>query len=150
MFNDLKLIRKKYNLTQKELSRILGISQASISRIEKEGKIPENLSKKIISIFYSDKISANIEKESLEIYQLMRDTNNPYSRIASINRTLINLNQAVNEATIQLNYLSGDTSFLEIKHKVKRQIKTTIKTLQKAIYDLENIINNTYIEVEED
>ena len=153
MYFDLKILRKKINLTQKEIAKILSVSQSTISKYEKTFNVSEEIYNKIL-IKFKNEISEkdqknNFNEEEIEGYQLMRDLIKPYSRIASINRVLIELNQAVTKASIQIETLTSDSEFKKIKHKVKAPIKTTTKFLKKILEDLEEINNNDFIEIEE-
>ena len=154
MYFDLKILRKKINLTQKEIAKILSVSQSTISKYEKTFNVSEEIYNKIL-IKFKNEISEkdqknNFNEEEIEGYQLMRDLIKPYSRIASINRVLIELNQAVTKASIQIETLTSDSEFKKIKHKVKAPIKTTTKFLKKILEDLEEINNNYFIEIEEE
>ncbi|WP_338967434.1 helix-turn-helix domain-containing protein [Fusobacterium nucleatum] len=155
MYFDLKILRKKINLTQKEIAKILSVSQSTISKYEKTFNVSEEIYNKILIKFKNeisekDQKKNNFNEEEIEGYQLMRDLIKPYSRIASINRVLIELNQAITKASIQIETLTSDSEFKKIKHKVKAPIKTTTKFLKKILKDLEEINNNDFIEIEEE
>ena len=47
MGNEIKRIRKKFNLTQVELAKILGVSQPRIARMEKQKTVTIDMLKKI-------------------------------------------------------------------------------------------------------
>ena len=99
------LIRKKYKISQQEMAEILGVSQSYLSKIEKGNlHISSKLEKKMKLFFIktnSNKKTSEIEKEIIETYDLIRNDNNIYSRIADINRILIDLNKELEVSDIK-------------------------------------------------
>ena len=150
MENNLKKIRKKLNLTQKDFAKILKTSQSQISLYEKGIKtIPENLKASINSLLSKKEIS-EFEKEILETYEMLREENNPFTAIASFKRSLINLNQEISKTSININTLEENPDFKKISTRLKRPIKTTLKYLELIKNQLNDIINNDYIMIEEE
>lgn len=157
----LKNIRKKKNLTQRELGNILGISNQMVSKIENSIAIPSKiLTKKIIDLFpdefypfiekkYSKINIKEFEKEIMETYELLREENNPYTAIASFRRNLIKLNQEISETSININTLQGNDNFKYTIPKIKRPIKTTIKYLESITNQLKEIIDDDYLKIED-
>lgn len=143
MENNLKKIRKKLNLTQKDFAKILKTSQSQISLYEKGIKIiPENLKTSINSLLSKKDIS-EFEKEVLETYEMMRNENNIFSKIASINRVLIDFNKELEGKMLILDTLITDDT--NIKNKIKNPIKTTLKNLKKYQKHLEEILDDSLI-----
>lgn len=143
MENNLKKIRKKLNLTQKDFAKILKTSQSQISLYEKGIKtIPENLKASINSLLSKKEIS-EFEKEILETYEMMRNENNIFSKIAAINRVLIDFNKELEGKMLILDTLITDDT--NIKNKIKNPIKTTLKNLKKYQTHLEEILDDSFI-----
>lgn len=143
MENNLKKIRKKLNLTQKDFAKILKTSQSQISLYEKGIKtIPENLKVSINSLLSKKEIS-EFEKEILETYEMMRNENNIFSKIAAINRVLIDLNKELEGKMLILDTLITDD--INVKNKIKNPIKTTLKNLKKYQTHLEEILDDSFI-----
>jgi DNA-binding protein len=150
MENNLKKIRKKLNLTQKDFAKILKTSQSQISLYEKGIKtIPENLKVSINSLLSKKEIS-EFEKEILETYEMLREENNPFTAIASFKRSLINLNQEISKTSININTLEENPDFKKISTRLKRPIKTTLKYLELLKNQLNDILNDDYIMIEEE
>lgn len=161
----LKKIRKKNHLTQRGLGEILGISNQMVSKIENSKiEISAKLIKKIIEQFpdefssdikskkqYSKKELNDFEKEILETYELIRNENNYFAKISSINRILIELNKDLEEKVIKLETLISDKDSFLIKNRIKNPLKTTIKNLKNYQSRLENILeDNSIIKIEEE
>ena len=139
MENNLKKIRKKLNLTQKDFAKILKTSQSQISLYEKGIKtIPAS-----INSLLSKKEISEFEKEILETYEMMRNENNIFSKIAAINRVLIDLNKELEGKMLILDTLITDDT--NIKNKIKNPIKTTLKNLKKYQKHLEEILDDSLI-----
>ena len=163
----IKKYRILNKLTQKEFGEILGVNNRTISDIEKNNRISPKLAieflvnfkvdsadKKIIeqkSNVYVEKVKEKrepkkikietdvfTEKEILDTYNFIRKQNRPLSKVADINRKLIDMSVFVESAIIMI---EKDLDFgdEDLKYKVKRAIRTTIKRLRKNIIDLENI-----------
>ncbi|MDK4482062.1 hypothetical protein MWG00_12350, partial [Fusobacterium necrophorum] len=90
------------------------------------------------------------EKEILETYELLRESKNPYTAIASFRRVLIDLNQSISESSIIINTLQGNSNFRETIPRIKRPIKTTLKYLETITNQLKDIIDSDYLQIEED
>jgi hypothetical protein len=160
--NMLKKIRVKKNLTQRDVGKILGISNQMVSKIESGNtSVSKNLVKKIIENFpeefsvikekkYTKKEISEFEKEILETYEMLREENNPFTAIASFKRSLINLNQEISKTSININTLEENPDFKKISIRLKRPIKTTLKYLELIKNQLNDIINNDYIMIEEE
>ena len=158
----LKKIRVKKNLTQRDVGKILGISNQMVSKIESGNtSVSKNLVKKIIENFpeefsvikekkYTKKEISEFEKEILETYEMLREENNPFTAIASFKRSLINLNQEISKTSININTLEENPDFKKISIRLKRPIKTTLKYLELIKNQLNDIINNDYIMIEEE
>lgn len=143
MENNLKKIRKKLNMTQKDFAKILKTSQSQISLYEKGIKtIPENLKNYINSLLSKKEIN-EFEKEVLETYEMMRNENNIFSKIAAINRVLIDLNKELEGKMLILDTLITDD--INVKNKIKNPIKTTLKNLKKYQTHLEEILDDSFI-----
>ena len=143
MENNLKKIRKKLNMTQKDVAKILKTSQSQISLYEKGIKtIPENLKNYINSLLSKKEIN-EFEKEVLETYEMMRNENNIFSKIASINRVLIDFNKELEGKMLILDTLITDDT--NVKNKIKNPIKTTLKNLKKYQKHLEEILDDSLI-----
>ena len=141
MENNLKKIRKKLNMTQKDFAKILKTSQSQISLYEKGIKtIPENLKNYINSLLSKKEIN-EFEKEVLETYEMMRNENNIFSKIASINRVLIDFNKELEGKMLILDTLITDDT--NVKNKIKNPIKTTLKNLKKYQKHLEEILDDS-------
>ena len=157
--NILKIIRKKYKLTQKEIAKIIGVSHQTISLIERgDYKASKKTVNSLIKNFtlefkektYSKKEITEFEKEVLETYELLREEKNPFSAIASFKRSLINLNQEISKTSININTLEENPEFKKISIRLKRPIKTTLKYLDLIKNQLIDILNDDYIILEED
>ncbi|EFG28602.1 helix-turn-helix domain-containing protein [Fusobacterium periodonticum] len=157
--NILKIIRKKYKLTQKEIAKIIGVSHQTISLIERgDYKASKKTVNSLIKNFtlefkektYSKKEITEFEKEVLETYEMLREEKNPFSAIASFKRSLINLNQEISKTSININTLEENPEFKKISIRLKRPIKTTLKYLDLIKNQLIDILNDDYIILEED
>lgn len=156
--NILKIIRKKYKLTQKEIAKIIGVSHQTISLIERGDY---NASKKTVNSLiknfplefkektYSKKEINEFEKEVLETYEMLREEKNPFTAIASFKRSLINLNQEISKTSININTLEENPDFKKISIRLKKPIKTTLKYLELIKSQLIDILNDDYIMLEE-
>lgn len=157
--NILKIIRKKYKLTQKEIAKIIGVSHQTISLIERGDY---NASKKTVNSLiknfplefkektYSKKEINEFEKEVLETYEMLKEEKNPFTAIASFKRSLINLNQEISKTSININTLEENPEFKKISIRLKRPIKTTLKYLDLIKNQLIDILNDDYIILGED
>ena len=159
--SSLKILRKKYNLTQKSLAEALGLSRQMIYLMENN---KAKASKKTINLLikkfptdfgkqekkYTKKEINEFEKEILETYEMLREENNPFTAIASFKRSLINLNQEISKTSININTLEENPDFKKISTRLKRPIKTTLKYLELIKNQLNDIINNDYIMIEEE
>jgi len=56
MAGEIKRIREKYNLTQVQLAKMLGVSQARISRMEKQNSVTIKTLRKI-----AEKLNASVK-----------------------------------------------------------------------------------------
>lgn len=157
--NILKIIRKKYKLTQKEISKIIGVSHQTISLIERgDYKASKKTVNSLIKNFplefkektYSKKEINEFEKEVLETYEMLREEKNPFTAIASFKRSLINLNQEISKTSININTLEENPDFKKISTRLKRPIKTTLKYLELLKNQLNDILNDDYIMIEEE
>lgn len=157
--NILKIIRKKYKLTQKEIAKIIGVSHQTISLIERgDYKASKKTVNSLIKNFplefkektYSKKEINEFEKEVLETYEMLREEKNPFTAIASFKRSLINLNQEISKTSININTLEENPDFKKISTRLKRPIKTTLKYLELIKNQLNDIINTDYITIEEE
>lgn len=157
--NILKIIRKKYKLTQKEIAKIIGVSHQTISLIERgDYKASKKTVNSLIKNFplefkektYSKKEINEFEKEVLETYEMLREEKNPFTAIASFKRSLINLNQEISKTSININTLEENPDFKKISIRLKRPIKTTLKYLELIKNQLNDIINTDYIMIEEE
>ena len=159
--SSLKILRKKYNLTQKSLAEALGLSRQMIYLMENN---KAKASKKTINLLikkfptdfgkqekkYTKKEINEFEKEILETYEMLREENNPFTAIASFKRSLINLNQEISKTSININTLEENPDFKKISIRLKRPIKTTLKYLELIKNQLNDIINTDYIIIEEE
>ena len=150
----LKILRKKYNLTQKSLAEALGLSRQMIYLMENN---KAKASKKTINLLikkfptdfekqekkYTKKEISEFEREILETYEIMRNENNIFSKIAAINRVLIDLNKELEGKMLILDTLITDD--INIKNKIKNPIKTTLKNLKKYQTHLEEILDDSFI-----
>ena len=152
--SSLKILRKKYNLTQKSLAKALGLSRQMIYLMENN---KAKASKKTINLLikkfptdfekqekkYTKKEISEFEREILETYEIMRNENNIFSKIAAINRVLIDLNKELEGKMLILDTLITDD--INIKNKIKNPIKTTLKNLKKYQTHLEEILDDSFI-----
>ncbi|WP_336182760.1 helix-turn-helix transcriptional regulator [Fusobacterium polymorphum] len=152
--SSLKILRKKYNLTQKSLAEALGLSRQMIYLMENN---KAKASKKTINLLikkfptdfekqekkYTKKEISEFEREILETYEIMRNENNIFSKIAAINRVLIDLNKELEGKMLILDTLITDD--INIKNKIKNPIKTTLKNLKKYQTHLEEILDDSFI-----
>ena len=159
--SSLKILRKKYNLTQKSLAEALGLSRQMIYLMENN---KAKASKKTINLLikkfptdfgkqekkYTKKEINEFEKEILETYEMLREENNPFTAIASFKRSLINLNQEISKTSININTLEENPDFKKISTRLKRPIKTTLKYLELLKNQLNDILNDDYIMIEEE
>lgn len=157
--NTIKNIRKKNKLSQNELGKILGISNQMVSKLE-NGKVnaSEKIIKKLIELFpleiygytreklYTKNSLKEIEKDVIDTLEIMRSEKNIYSKIALINRTLIDLNKTLEEKMITLDTLI-DYNNKELLKKIKNPLKTTVKNLTKYKNRLEEIMYNNVLEI---
>ena len=152
--SSLKILRKKYNLTQKSLAEALGLSRQMVYLMENN---KAKASKKTINLLikkfptdfekqekkYTKKEISEFEKEILETYEMMRNENNIFSKIAAINRVLIDLNKELEGKMLILDTLITDD--INVKNRIKNPIKTTLKNLKKYQTHLEEILDDTFI-----
>ena len=152
--SSLKILRKKYNLTQKSLAEALGLSRQMVYLMENN---KAKASKKTINLLikkfptdfekqekkYTKKEISEFEREILETYEMMRNENNIFSKIAAINRVLIDLNKELEGKMLILDTLITDDT--NIKNKIKNPIKTTLKNLKKYQKHLEEILDDSLI-----
>ena len=160
-----KKYRVENNLTQKEMGDILGIDKRRISDIENKNRISSKVAleflvnfktksseKKIIeeqTNIQVEKVKENrgqrkikietdvfTEKEILNTYNFIRKEYLPLSKVADINRNLIDMSIEVESRIIKIEK-SLDFSDDELKYKVRRAIRTTVKRLKKNIRELE-------------
>lgn len=159
--NILKIIRKKYKLTQKDLGETIGVSHQTISSIERGAykaskKTINSLIKKFPLDFesqekkYTKKEINDFEKEILDTYEILKEQNNPFTAIASFKRSLIDLNQEISKTSININALEENPDFKKISIRLKRPIKTTLKYLDLIKNQLIDILNDDYIMIEEE
>ena len=74
---------------------------------------------------------------------MMRNENNIFSKIASINRVLIDFNKELEGKMLILDTLITDDT--NVKNKIKNPIKTTLKNLKKYQKHLEEILDDSLI-----
>ena len=89
-----------------------------------------------------------MEQEIIETYELMRMEKNPFSKIAVIQRSLIEINKVIEENMIILETALEPLNEI-ISKKLKRPLKTTIKSFEKNKEKLEKLLANEYL-IEED
>lgn len=155
----IKKIRKNNKLTQKTLGKLLGISNQMVSKLENGQVNPsQKLIKKIIELFplevygytkekiYTKKSLSELEKDVVDTLEVLRNEKNIYSKIALINRTLIELNKTLAEKMTTLDTLI-DYNNKELMLKIKNPCKTTIKNLENYKNRLKNIIENNVIDI---
>lgn len=169
-----KLIKKKrteLGIKQKEMAKVIGISTPYLSDIETNKKIPSKAltfkiddflekkrrkEKKKLEIDnemtnekkYTKRELKEMEQEIIETYELMRIEKNPFSKIAVIQRSLIEINKVMEENMIILETALEPLNEI-ISKKLKRPLKTTIKNFEKNKKKLENLLTNEYL-IEED
>ena len=78
----------------------------------------------------------------------MRIEKNPFSKIAVIQRSLIEINKVMEENMIILETALEPLNEI-ISKKLKRPLKTTIKNFEKNKEKLENLLTNEHL-IEED
>ena len=169
-----KLIKKKrteLGIKQKEMAKVIGISTPYLSNIETNKKIPSKTlmfkiddflekkrrkEKKKLEIDnemtnekkYTKRELKEMEQEIIETYELMRIEKNPFSKIAVIQRSLIEINKVMEENMIILETALEPLNKI-ISKKLKRPLKTTIKNFEKNKEKLENLLTNEHL-IEED
>jgi len=169
-----KLIKKKrteLGIKQKEMAKVIGISTPYLSNIETNKKIPsKTLTFKIDDFLekkrrkkkkkletdnemtnekkYTKRELKEMEQEIIETYELMRIEKNPFSKIAVIQRSLIEINKVMEENMIILETALEPLNEI-ISKKLKRPLKTTIKNFEKNKEKLENLLTNEHL-IEED
>lgn len=169
-----KLIKKKrteLGIKQKEMAKVIGISTPYLSNIETNKKIPSKTlmfkiddflekkrrkEKKKLEIDnemtnerkYTKRELKEMEQEIIETYELMRIEKNPFSKIAVIQRSLIEINKVMEENMIILETALEPLNKI-ISKKLKRPLKTTIKNFEKNKERLENLLTNEHL-IEED
>lgn len=142
--NILKEARKERKMNQKKMAKILGISVSWLSKIENNKKEPSvELSKKINSFLKKNTINENknkekkytkeqlkdMEREIIETYDLIRSEKNVFSKIAFVNRVLIDFNKNMEESFLKLDVLI-DKSDEYLSKKINRSLKSTLKNLE--------------------
>lgn len=170
-----KLIKKKrteLGIKQKEMAKAIGISTPYLSNIETNKKIPsKTLASKIEDFLekklrkekkkkleidvesmsekkYTKRELKEMEQEIIETYDLMQIEKNPFSKIAAIQRSLIEINKVMEENIIILETILEPLN-QNILKKLKRPLKTTIKNFEKNKEKLEKLLANEYL-IEED
>ena len=148
----IKKERKKIGFKQKDLAKRIGISTSYLCNIEKNNRIPsEKIKRKIERIFrkqYTKKELKEMEQEIIETYELMRIEKNPFSKIAVIQRSLIEINKVMEENMIILETTLEPLNQI-ISKKIERPLKTTIKNFEKNKEKLKKILINEFL-IEED
>ena len=89
-----------------------------------------------------------MEQEIIETYELMRIEKNPFSKIAVIQRSLIEINKVMEENMIILETTLEPLNQI-ISKKIERPLKTTIKNFEKNKEKLKKILINEFL-IEED
>lgn len=170
-----ELIKKKrteLGIKQKEMAKDIGVSIPYLSNIETNKKIPSKILELKINNFlekkerkknkkklktdvkstqekkYTKQELKEMEQEIIETYELMRMEKNPFSKIAVIQRSLIEINKVIEENMIILETALEPLNEI-ISKKLKRPLKTTIKNFEKNKEKLENLLTNEYL-IEED
>ncbi|WP_321330495.1 helix-turn-helix transcriptional regulator [uncultured Ilyobacter sp.] len=163
-----KKYRLKNKLTQKELGNLLGISSKYVSNIENLRKpvpkkmivflvdnftiskedtqtLESNKNNKLINTKKEKSLSKREmelnqkEKEILATYDFIRENHFILSKVAHINRLLIELNNSMEKyiAEIELSLFEDD---VELIKKVSPAIKTTLKRVSEKKNRLESLI----------
>ena len=162
---ELKRLRKKYKLSQRELGGILGVSNQMISKLENNKVNPSNnLLNNIRREFKKEKINFQFEvykkpeklytkdelnqyeKEIIETYESMKIETNQFSRISSINRVLIDINIFLEEKMFVLEGLVDNVNE-EILLKIDGQLKTTLKNFERNKRRIEKLTNKGILTV---
>ena len=170
-----ELIKKKrteLGIKQKEMAKDIGVSIPYLSSIETNKKIPSKILELKINNFlekkerkknkkklktdvkstqekkYTKQELKEMEQEIIETYELMRMEKNPFSKIAVIQRSLIEINKVIEENMIILETALEPLNEI-ISKKLKRPLKTTIKNFEKNKEKLENLLTNEHL-IEED
>lgn len=167
--DSIKKERKKIGFKQKDLAKRIGISTSYLCNIEKNNRIPsEKIKSKIERIFkkqynslndekieeknrekkYTKKELKEMEQEIIETYELMRIEKNPFSKIAVIQRSLIEINKVMEENMIILETTLEPLNQI-ISKKIERPLKTTIKNFEKNKEKLKKFLINEFL-IEED
>lgn len=170
-----ELIKKKrteLGIKQKEMAKDIGVSIPYLSNIETNKKIPSKILELKINNFlekkerkknkkklktdvkstqekkYTKQELKEMEQEIIETYELMRMEKNPFSKIAVIQRSLIEINKVIEENMIILETALEPLNEI-ITKRLKRPLKTTIKNFEKNKEKLENLLTNEHL-IEED
>ena len=163
-----ELIKKKrteLGIKQKEMAKDIGVSIPYLSNIETNKKIPSKIlelkinnflekkerkknKKKLKTDVKSTQELKEMEQEIIETYELMRMEKNPFSKIAVIQRSLIEINKVIEENMIILETALEPLNEI-ITKRLKRPLKTTIKNFEKNKEKLENLLTNEHL-IEED
>lgn len=161
----IKKERKKIGFSQKEIANKIGISTSYLCNIEKNNRIPsQKIKNKIERILkkqynslndeknrekkYTKKELKEMEQEIIETYELMRIEKNPFSKIAVIQRSLIEINKVMEENMIILETTLEPLNQI-ISKKIERPLKTTIKNFEKNKEKLKKFLINEFL-IEED
>ena len=170
-----ELIKKKrteLGIKQKEMAKDIGVSIPYLSNIETNKKIPSKILELKINNFlekkerkknkkklktdvkstqekkYTKQELKEMEQEIIETYELMRMEKKPFSKIAVIQRSLIEINKVIEENMIILETALEPLNEI-ITKRLKRPLKTTIKNFEKNKEKLENLLTNEHL-IEED
>lgn len=116
--------------------------EKAYKEIKKKTKLtlPKNIKK-----HYTKEQLKEYEQEIIETYDLMRNEKNVFSKIASVNRELINLNKMLEESFLKLDLLIEEEDEF-FKRKIRRPLQTTIKNLTIKTEKLKNIVNTITIQ----
>ena len=155
-----ELIKKKrteLGIKQKEMAKDIGVSKILELKINNflEKKERKKNKKKLKTDVkstqekkYTKQELKEMEQEIIETYELMRMEKNPFSKIAVIQRSLIEINKVIEENMIILETALEPLNEI-ITKKLKRPLKTTIKNFEKNKEKLENLLTNEHL-IEED
>ena len=162
---DGKSIKKKRTeagVKQKDFAKKLKISVAYLSNIKAGRKKPSVELKEKIDFFlqkyttsygkekqYTKNQLKEYEKEILETYDLMRMDENPYAKIATIKRALIEINEVVEKNFLILE-IALEPRNPKILKRVERPLKTTLKNLEKNREKIEKFLVKETIVIEEE
>lgn len=127
----IKKINNKNNIQKKTYEEIIQKIEKFFSKDRKK--------------YYTKEQLKEYEQEIIETYDLMRDEKSDFSKIASINRELININKMLEESFLKLELLfEEDNDFL--KKKIRRPLLSTIKNLEFKKGKLEDLVNTITVE----